>query len=90
LTNASTAVDSVGMLGTYWKLGKRKADAGGASEESWSRATAGSLPGSETGIEREADGGWDGRAFWCVGDSVGGKEELVSMMLWYGCGGPSC
>jgi len=85
LRKASTEVDSVGMVGTYWKLGRRKAEADGVLGTSCSRAMSGSLPGLAAGIERELAACCDGREVWCSGDEVGGKEEVVSITLWYGC-----
>jgi hypothetical protein len=78
LTNASTPLSSVGMLGTYWKLGKRKADAGPVLGTSW-----GTMSGSEPGL---AAGSVFGFCAGCVDDSasmkgVGGKDELMTDTL---------
>jgi hypothetical protein len=78
LTNASTPLSSVGILGTYWKLGKRKADAGPVLGTSW-----GTMSGSEPGL---AAGSVFGFCAGCVDDSasmkgVGGKDELMTDTL---------
>lgn len=81
LTKVSTELSSVGMLGTYWKLGKRKADAGALLGTSW-----GTMSGSEPGLVA-------GTVFaFCAGcvdgsaslKGVGGMDELMTDTLWYG------
>ena len=70
------------MLGTYWKLGTRKAEAGGASSTAPWGTMDGSLPGAAAGSEPGALVVRVERSLWCEGEVVGGKEELVRRTLW--------
>lgn len=81
LTKASTPLSSVGILGTYWKLGKRKAEAGAVLG-----LFCGTMSGSEPGL---AAGTVFAFCAGCVEGSasskgVGGMDELVMDTLWYG------
>lgn len=77
MTKVSTLLSSVGMEGTYWKLGRRKADAGG--EEGVSCGTmSGSVPGFPTGNEPDSVVFCEVGSAW---EELGWKEELVSITL---------
>lgn len=54
LTSASTLGESVGIVGMYWKDGRRKADAGGVCAE---EGVGSSLPDLVIGIDRLVDVG---------------------------------
>lgn len=73
--NSSTLEESVGIVGTYWKDGKRKAEAGGVVEGDWALALL------VMGIERFVFDGCRGDSNCEGGESVGENDELVSMTL---------
>ena len=72
LMKDSMLAESVGMVGTYWKEGRRKADAG---------SEVGS-PEPAMGIERLVFDGSRGESFCEGGDAVGWMEVLVRRTLW--------
>lgn len=77
---ASTLAASVGIVGTYWKEGSKKAEAGDVA----STVEKCSLPDLAVGMDRFVDVDSSGLSCWYGGDSVGSKDEFVIITLWYG------